>query len=250
MAGVARAAREHLSGGAPPDLQRPERAVAAADVHALDPARDLHRSRDRAPPADDHPLLRLGMHGHTVGLHRAGNAKLLARRVGNHLQRPCSAPAVDSLPSLDALDLLVEEFCKLWLRRTDAQIRKPPRQQLRIDGVLPRQVGDRGPEGVGSDRWLNRSRLGPGREAFRRGRGQPLPLRGERGHHLLHEPQRQVGPPGSHEPRVFPDGKILSATVPGVAGREADRDRILSLRHRELHAEFLPVHEWRHRLHP
>ena len=116
--------------------------------------------------------------------------------------------------------------------------------------MLPRQVGDRGLEGVGSDRGLERGRLGRGRKAFRRGRGQPLPLRGERGHHLPHEPQRQVGPTGSHEPRVFPDGKILSATVAGVAGREADRDRILSLRHRELHAEFLPVHQRRHRLHP
>ena len=85
LAGVARATREHLSGAAPPDLQRPERAVAAADVHALNPARDLHRSRDRAPPADDHPLVHLGMHGHAMGLHRAGNPELLVRRVGNHL---------------------------------------------------------------------------------------------------------------------------------------------------------------------
>ena len=116
--------------------------------------------------------------------------------------------------------------------------------------MLQRQVGDHGLECVGGDRWLERGRLSRGRKTFRRGCGEPLPLRGERGHHLPHEPQWQVGPTRSHESRVFPDDEVLSATVPGVAGREADRDRILSFRHRELHAEFLPVHERRHRLHP
>ena len=95
-------------------------------MHPLDPALDLDGCRDRAPPADDHPLLSLGMHGHTVRLHGARNPKLLIRRVGNHPQRPLAAPAVDGLPSLDAFELFVEKVCKRWRRGPDAQIRKPP----------------------------------------------------------------------------------------------------------------------------
>ena len=219
-------------------------------MHPLDPALDLDGARDWAPPADNHPLRGLGMHGHAVGLHGAGNPELLIRRVGDHPQRAVTAPAADGLPALDALDLLVEECGKLRLRHTDSQIRKPSRQQLRIDAVPPRQVCNRGLDGVGGDRRLKRCRLGHGCQAFRRGRGEPLPFRGERGRHLSHEPQRQVGPTGGHQPRVFPDDEIMITTVAGIAGAEADRDRILPFRHRERDANLLPIHQRRHRLHP
>ena len=113
-----------------------------------------------------------------------------------------------------------------------------------------RQFSDRSLERVGSDRGIERCRLGHGRKAFRRGRGEPFPLRGECGHHLAHEPQRQIGSTGGHQSRVFPDDKVLIVAIPCVAGAEANRDRILPLGHRKLHAEFLPIGQRCHRFHP
>ena len=261
LAGCARAADEHLSGAAAPDLQRPDCAVAAPGMRGLDRSRYPRGAREPTPPADDQPLLRVGMHRHAVGLHRAGDPQLLVRRVGEDPQVPIASPTVDRLPSLDPFELRVEEFWKLRFRRADAQIREPRRQQPRLDGVLPRHVGDSCLECVGCHLRSRGGGLRRGRKALRRSRGERVSLRRERGSHPSQEPQRQVGPPGSHQPRVLPDDEVVVVTIAGVSAAEADRHHILvfipvvnlvhvPLRQLELDAKLLPVHQRRHRFHP
>ena len=236
LAPVVHATAEHLPRSTAPHLERPDGAVATAAFHALDRPVDPHRGRRRAPPADDHPLLGVGVHDHAVGFHAARNPHLLIRRVGQHLEESRSAPSIDALPVLHALDLPVEQRLELCLRPAHPQILEPPGQQRGIDGMLLRQRRDDG-------RRLCARGLGHGREAFGRGRGEPLTLRGKRADRMPHEPQRQVGPAGRHEPRIFPDDEVLVMAISGVGCRQLERDRIFAFGHGELHAELLPVHE-------
>ena len=189
------------------------------------------------------------MHGHAVRMDRARDAILLVRRVRDHPQFTLAAPAVDRLPALDPLHLLVEERGERRLGRPDAEIREPSREQTRIDGVFLRECGDRGVEAGGRHLGAGPS-LVHGGKACGRSRSEPLSLRSEHADHWPHQRQWQIIPARGHEPRVLPNDDVVIAAVARITSREMDRDRVLVFRHRQLHAEFLPVDERRHRLHP
>ncbi len=111
------------------------------------------------------------------------------------------------------------------------------------------QRGDLRVEGGGRHRGP-RHGLGHRREAFCRGRSHPPAVGVEPGHPRPHERERQIGPARGHEPRIPPDDDVVVAAVAGIAGREADRDGVLVLRHREFDPVFPPFVERRHGLHP